>query len=52
VRLEAGAAGNLVGHADRVTGIDYASAAAVTLPVHLLATSVTGVIFYWLAFVS
>ena len=33
VRLEAGATGNLVGHADPVTGIDYASAAAVTLPV-------------------
>ena len=33
VRLEAGATGNLVGHADPVTTIDYASAAAVSLPV-------------------
>jgi len=33
VRLEAGATGNLVGHADPVTSIDYASAAAVSLPV-------------------
>jgi hypothetical protein len=33
VRLEAGATGNRVGHVDPVTGIDYASAADVTLPV-------------------
>lgn len=33
VRLERGASGNLVGHADPVTTIDYASAAAVSLPV-------------------
>jgi hypothetical protein len=33
VRLEAGATGHLVGHADPVTGIAYASAAAVSLPV-------------------
>ena len=33
VRLEAGATGNLVGHADPVTTIAYASAADVTLPV-------------------
>jgi parallel beta-helix repeat protein len=33
VRLEAGATGNLVGHADPVTGIAYASATDVTLPV-------------------
>jgi hypothetical protein len=33
VRIEAGATGNLVGHADPVTGIDYSNTADVSLPV-------------------
>ncbi len=33
VRLEAGATGNVVGRVDSVTGIDYANAADVSLPV-------------------
>jgi parallel beta-helix repeat protein len=33
VRLEAGATGNLVGHADPVTSIDYAGTADISLPV-------------------
>lgn len=33
VRLESGATGNLVGHADPVTTIDYASTAGISLPV-------------------
>jgi trimeric autotransporter adhesin len=33
VRIEAGATGNLVGHADPVTGIDYLNTDAISLPV-------------------
>jgi hypothetical protein len=33
VRIESGAAGNLVGHADPVTSIDYAGTADISLPV-------------------